>query len=237
MMINKRFEEYVKNLVGERCFIDLKETNGWRHAMKTFDEIVKPAFRGREDEDYYINFPMANIPDNADCGIKANTVTTTADDLSEIFEPVSKEIDRLVAEQINKVRLKRLQDNHPKGADIKAIFLVGGFGSSLFLKNSIQQEHPDIQVIQPNDAWSAIVQGAVLSKLPREAVVVSSIAERHYGVTTGARYVHTRDASRAKYKYWDEWEEIYRIGKMNWYIAKVSHCPVFLLYSLRPLTK
>lgn len=50
MMINKRFEEFVKSTVGERCFIDLKETNGWRSAMKTFDEQVKPGFRSRNDE-------------------------------------------------------------------------------------------------------------------------------------------------------------------------------------------
>jgi hypothetical protein len=78
MMINRRFEDYIKSKVGERCFFELKETNGWRHAMKTFDENIKPGFRGRDDEDQYINFPMANIPDNAHRGIKANTITVTA---------------------------------------------------------------------------------------------------------------------------------------------------------------
>lgn len=68
---------------------------------------------------------MADIPDDPNRGVKANTIAVTGNDLHAIFEPVFKEIDRLVAEQINKVRIKRLQDKHPKGADIKAgIFLT-----------------------------------------------------------------------------------------------------------------
>jgi hypothetical protein len=220
MMLNKRFEEFVKSTVGERCFLDLRETSGYRHAMKTFDENVKPGFRSRKDEDQYVNFPMANIPDNPKRGVKANTITVTADDLHAIFEPVFKEIDRLVAEQISKVRIKRLQDKHPMGGNIKAIFLVGGFGSSLFLRDAIEKAHPDIQVIQPNDAWSAIVQGAVLSKLPQQASVVSSVAENHYGVSAGREWNARRDIGGESYKYHDEYEEIWRVRAMTWYIHK-----------------
>jgi hypothetical protein len=145
---------------------------------------------------------------------------TSSDDLFAIFEPVFKEIDRLVSEQINKVRIKRLEDSHPKGAKIKAIFLVGGFGSSLFLRDAIAKAHPDIQVIQPDNAWSAIVQGAVLSKLPQQATVVSRVAESHYGVSAGDHYDALRDAGHDEWKYRDEWEEIDRISRMTWYISK-----------------
>ncbi|KAH8730677.1 hypothetical protein GQ44DRAFT_746602 [Phaeosphaeriaceae sp. PMI808] len=205
MMINRRFEDFIKSKVGERSYVELKETNGWRHAMKNFDENRMP----------YINFPMANIRDDPSRGIKANTITVTAVNLYGIFEPVFKEIDRLVGEQINKVQIKRLQDKHPKGADTKAIFLVGGFGSSLFLRDAIAKVHPDIQVIQPNNAWSVIVQGAVLSKLPQEATVVSSVAERHYGVAGGEKFESLRDARKEEDKYWDSLSEIFRISRMS----------------------
>jgi hypothetical protein len=137
-----------------------------------------------------------------------------------IFEPVFKEIDRLIAEKINKIRIKRLEDRHLKGSKIKAIFLVGGFGSSLFLKEAIQKAHPDIQVIQSENAWSAIVQGAVLSKLPQQATVVSSVAERHYGVSAGQEYDVVRSAGHDVWKHRDEWEEFDRISRMTWYISK-----------------
>ena len=126
----------------------------------------------------------------------------------------------MITVQIDKVRIKRLEDKHPKGAKIKAIFLVGGFGSSLFLKDAIQKAHTDIQVIQPENAWSAIVQGAVLSKLPQQATVVSSVAESHYGVSAGEIHDPVRDAGHEVWKYYDEWDEIDRISRMTWYISK-----------------
>lgn len=54
--------------------------------------------------------------------------------------------------QIGRVRIKRLSEKHPKGTAIKVVFLVGGFGASLYLKNAIVAACPDIQIIQPNDA-------------------------------------------------------------------------------------
>lgn len=134
-MINQRFEEFVKMTVGEECFSKLRETKGYRLAMKVFDENVKPGFRGPDDEDQYVNFPMANIPDNPNRGVIANTITVTAyglanqvefmmlmkirDNLYAIFLPVFEKIDRLIAEQIHTVRTKRVADGHPKGRSIK----------------------------------------------------------------------------------------------------------------------
>ena len=77
LMLNKRFEEWVKNIVGERAYIELRETNGYRLAMKQFDESIKPAFRSRDDEDQYINFPMANLKDDPTKKIKSNCITLT----------------------------------------------------------------------------------------------------------------------------------------------------------------
>lgn len=218
MLINGLFEDWVKDTVGERAFLDLRETNGFRLGMKDFDEKVKPAFQSRDDGEVYVNFPMADIPDNPSKGIKANALTLTGETLHKIFEPVFRDIDKLVAEQVAKVRIKRLQDQHPKGAAVKMIFLVGGFGSSQYLKKAIAEAHPDIQVIQPDDAWTAIVRGAVLSRLPQEAVVVSNCVERHYGVT--ARSVLDEFRDKGQKKHWDQWEELYRCDIMTWYLHK-----------------
>ncbi|KAI9661677.1 MAG: hypothetical protein M1821_008915 [Bathelium mastoideum] len=220
-IINKRFEQWIKDTVGERVHLDLKETNGYRLAMKQFEETLKPAFRSENDEDQFVSFPMAQIPDNRAKGIKANTLTLTGRDLKGIFDPVFKDIDRLVGGQIIKVQIKRMQERHPKGAHVKAVFLVGGFGSNLYLRDALATAHPGTQVIQPNDAWSAIVQGAVLSKLPKGASVVSSVAEKHYGVCAGSRWDSVRDKGRECEKYWDEYEEVYRCTVMKWYIHKV----------------
>ncbi|KAL8642198.1 MAG: hypothetical protein Q9226_008534, partial [Calogaya cf. arnoldii] len=106
-------------------------------------------------------------------------------------------IERMVEDQVNLVKVKRLNEGHSKAKEIKAIFLVGGFGSSEYLKQCLQTAHPGIQVIQPNDAWSAIVKGAVLSQLPQEAAITSTVATKHYGVAANATYHEREDAGQA----------------------------------------
>lgn len=158
LMLNLRFEQWVRDVVGEKVFLDLKETDAFRLAMKHFDETIKPGFRSRDDQDQYVHFPLANLKDEPAKGLKNSCITMTGRAVHDIFEPVFSNIDKLVGEQVNKVYIKRMKEKHSKGFDIKAIFLVGGFGSSAFLRESIANAHPDIQVIQPDDAWSAIVK-------------------------------------------------------------------------------
>ena len=40
------------------------------------------------------------------------------DTLKDIFEPIINDIDRLVSQQINEARVKRLTEQHPKGGKI-----------------------------------------------------------------------------------------------------------------------
>ena len=77
MLINGLFEDWVKDAVGERAFLDLRETNGYRLGMKDFDDKVKPAFQSKDDGEVYVTFPMADIPDNPSKGIKSNALTLT----------------------------------------------------------------------------------------------------------------------------------------------------------------
>jgi len=70
-MLNKRFEEHIKDIVGEDQFVKLRKTKGFRLAMKQFDETIKTAFMSPE-EDYYVNFPMANLADDKIHGISSN---------------------------------------------------------------------------------------------------------------------------------------------------------------------
>jgi hypothetical protein len=43
--------------------------------------------------------------------------------LHDIFQPVFKEVDRLVGEQIKEVYIKRMKEHHPKGFEIKVSYL------------------------------------------------------------------------------------------------------------------
>lgn len=98
------------------------------------------------------------------------------EDLNGIFAPLVTDILRLIDNQVKLVKLKRPQKS------ITAICLVGGFGSSHYLKACVESEYPHIHVLQPNEAWAAIAKGAALSTLPQKAVVVSTSSTKHYGV-------------------------------------------------------
>jgi hypothetical protein len=70
--LNKRFQQAVKDLVGEDQYFALRKTKGFHQATQQFDRLVKTAFRGDPEEDYYINFPMANLADDEDNNLISN---------------------------------------------------------------------------------------------------------------------------------------------------------------------
>lgn len=98
--------------------------------------------------------------------------------------------------------------------------MVGGFGSSRYLKNRLQQvyEAQGIQVIQPHDAWGAIVNGAVLSRLANQAGVASTKAVCHYGVVAANPYNALADRGRPIiFMLGDDTE---KVRKVTWYVYK-----------------
>ncbi len=79
-MINKRFEEAIKDAVGEEQYINLRKHKSYRIAMQFFDESVKPKFNPYDqdrDEVYYVNFPMAGLKDDPASNISSNCFNVT----------------------------------------------------------------------------------------------------------------------------------------------------------------
>ncbi|KAG6102860.1 hypothetical protein E4U30_000048 [Claviceps sp. LM220 group G6] len=79
----------------------------------------------------------------------------------------------------------------------------------------VTQHFPQIQVLQPEDAWAAIVKGAVLSKLPDHAAVISTCAARHYGTRYGIGYDVSRDAGEETYL---NRKGETRVTRMGWFL-------------------
>ncbi|KAK4182907.1 hypothetical protein QBC35DRAFT_419950 [Podospora australis] len=208
--LNERFADAVRDLVGEFEFDYLKKTKGYQLGMKSFELEVKRAFNGDLDEEYFVNFPMASLEDDPEGGLEANCWRMTGQHLKDIFAPLVHDIQCLVADQ-----LKRIRQNRP-GCKISGVFLVGGFGSNRYLKSCIQKQHPDVQVLQPSDAWAAIVKGAALSSLPQKAKIVSSSSTKHYGTLSNDRYDSVLDAGVPKV--WDRHYGFSRAPRMTWYI-------------------
>ncbi|KAH7175320.1 hypothetical protein EDB81DRAFT_769600 [Dactylonectria macrodidyma] len=207
--LNKRFAEAVERLVGEDQWYELKRSKAFFLANKLFDREIKKSFTGNPDEEYFVNFPTAKLKDDPESGLEDNTWRMTGDDVKAIFDPLVTDILRLINDQVQRVRLKQGTQ------DLKGIFLVGGFGGSQYLTKRVRDEHPDIEILQPPDAWAAIAKGAALSRMPREAIVTSTSATCHYGVS--ARAIHDSILDHGRPTFVSRDGEI-RSDRMTWYI-------------------
>ncbi|KAF2712359.1 hypothetical protein K504DRAFT_474745 [Pleomassaria siparia CBS 279.74] len=207
--LNKRFEEAVKNLIGEEEFFRVKKTKAWIRANTQFDRKVKPGFWGKPTEEYFVNFPMADLDDDPENGLESNCWRMTGNNVKDIFSPLISDILRLISGGSNDPKLQGVVNTR------KGIFLVGSFGSSVYLKSCVERDQPGIQVLQPSDAWSAIVRGAVLSKLPQTALVSSTKATQHYGVEAWSAYDNELDHGE---KTVNGRDGSVRVRKFTWYI-------------------
>lgn len=86
--------------------------------------------------------------------------------IAEILELIGEQVNRSIAKRGGKVLNVRTPSKHhdqsfncpAQADDPQGILLVGGFGSSQYLRQQVVKKFPDIQVIQPNDAWAAVVK-------------------------------------------------------------------------------
>jgi hypothetical protein len=117
-MLNKRMEQHISQIVGDEEFFRLRKTQGFRQAMKEFDNNIKPGFMATDDY-FYMNFPLANLEDDKASNLVDNCLTLNKETLTSIFGPLISEIEKLIDEQCNMVKIKRMQDGHAKADEIK----------------------------------------------------------------------------------------------------------------------
>lgn len=144
--------------------------------MDTFVEAIKPQFDGVEDQ--FVTLPASmhlSTLTNTAIGLEEGVLCLTAAELkSEVFEPVIREVLALIEEQLVKA-----------GALLQALFLVGGFGSSHYLFERVQQAFGRRigLVAVPPRCELAVVRGAVYFGLnPR--MVSTRIPRYWYGIDT-----------------------------------------------------
>jgi molecular chaperone DnaK (HSP70) len=135
-----------------------------------------------EAEGYSIALP--GFPNDENLGIRRNRLRIKAADLRQIFEPTINQIIDLVREQIRATN-----------KTTKAILLVGGFGQNTYLKESLRNTFGDaIRVLQPVNAWTAVVRGAVMMGLTHcnsqlaQITLVSRRARKHYGLQLSTEF-------------------------------------------------
>lgn len=164
-LLKRKFRDYLSSI----------PASAFETMMDQFVDTIKPQFDG--DGDQYILIPASmNLSslNNSEIGIVDGTLCLKAEELrNDVFEPVIKEVLALIEEQLVKAQT------------LQAIFLVGGFGSSNYLFERVQQVFISRvgQVAVPPRCELAVVRGAVYFGLnPR--VVTTRVPRCWYGIDT-----------------------------------------------------
>ncbi|GAW17700.1 hypothetical protein ANO14919_071650 [Xylariales sp. No.14919] len=200
-LVNQRFEQFLTT--------KLQNEGGWnttvlRGALDTFENNTKRSFSlASLAENVTYRIPVPGLSYNVNAGITRNSVfSLKAHELYMCFEICVLRTIQLVKEQITMC-------NKP----VRAVVLVGGFGTSAYLRERIQAAIIDeapvqspIELIQPKNAWLAVARGAAMSRIAQSKlpgydipVVVSRSARKHYGYEIGVRYndiIHGSMASK-----------------------------------------
>ncbi|PYH94592.1 actin-like ATPase domain-containing protein [Aspergillus ellipticus CBS 707.79] len=207
--VNRRFEEFLKERLSSNPGWELDTFN---NAMHRFETVTKRTFSGNTDDDFM--FPVPGIADTKELGVHRGRLQASGDTMKELFAPVLDEIHDLVKQQVE-----------TSSKNVRAIFLVGGFGQSPYLRKFLRDAFsPGIQVIAPVDGWTAVVRGALAKTLGDIAPLVvrscidSRKARKNYGMVKSVLFdANLHDANK---KYWFEFDGEYRINVMHWFICK-----------------
>lgn len=111
---------------------------------------------------------------------------------------------------------------------IKAVLLVGGFGASNYLKERLRGAVDNsVQIMQPPNAWLAVVQGAVMKGLaqsaPEQLTVVrvqNRRARKHYGTEWRVRYDERLHGHLRHKRHWCGLDGCWKVYTMEWFIRK-----------------
>ena len=188
-----------------------------QQTVKNF-ESTKTAFRDDPSQKtFYVNVPTVGTLEDA--GVYGGNFEITREEMRGLFDPIVDQIIQLIGVQVQNI-------SHGQGpVRVNAILLVGGFGESEYLFRRVQAwaSQMQIQVIQPREAATAIVRGAVMKGLePKEGVAKTQIvrrARRSYGVPVDHPFIegkhHEQDAM-----YQGQTGQKLAKNQISWFIRK-----------------
>lgn len=221
VFLDVAFAKYIETVIGEKQYNSIKES--YRNKMmKEFEFGIKRAFNGHDDQTYSVD--LKGVKDDPKNGIVDETITIKLSALVAVFDHVSQQIQKLVADQIAEVA--------EKGLTVKAILLVGGFGANQYLYERLRACHEanDVQVLQVNGAWSSICRGATLwglehtdpafsSSVISSPTVTSRLSRYSYGMAFSELYDPSKHVMEDVYV--DQEEGHYRAkDQMTWLLKR-----------------
>ncbi|KAI5270556.1 actin-like ATPase domain-containing protein [Aureobasidium subglaciale] len=243
--LNIKFRNVVESRMGPEAFKKLCESKPrcMNVAMNNFENYVKRNYNPLDSNTTYdgnnFNIPFPGATDDAKMGIDSGFFVLSSAEVGTIFRPLVDSIIDLIERQ----RMSLAAD----GKVAKGVIPVGGFGQSEFLYRSLKKrfadgdppleytqldespepesesKSPRFVIMQPENSWTAVVRGAVLSNL-EDKLVLSRKARRHYGIVCSEAFDAAQHSRRDRYI--DDVTKETRAGsQMSWHVKKGQDMP------------
>ncbi|XP_045189848.2 heat shock 70 kDa protein 12B-like isoform X1 [Mercenaria mercenaria] len=173
IMVDKAFENFLCDLVGETVFDTFKhlETVDWLHLSREF-EFKKQAAGTQSEGNVIMHFPVSltdlfetdkerkmSIKDTIVASKYGKTVELKRDKLKISHSTVDKLFEVSIQQIV--MHVQKLM-NDERMADIKAVLMVGGYSESPLLQRAIKSALPGIHILIPQEASSAVLRGALI---------------------------------------------------------------------------
>ncbi|KAK0613320.1 hypothetical protein B0T14DRAFT_438063 [Immersiella caudata] len=212
--LNRRFVSFLKNRIGH---LDGFDDELLAEAVDKFEKTVKRQFTANARPNDSFAIPVGGLQDKPELGIRRGRFALKASDLHAIFEPVVQEVIQLVKQQISDCKIP-----------IRGVLMVGGFGASNYLKERLRNAiDKKIIVLQPPNAWLAVVHGAVMKGLALSAPaqlttvrVQNRKARKHYGMQWDTTYSDDIHRPYSASAYYCKMDGCRKISVMNWFIKR-----------------
>ncbi|KAL4907139.1 hypothetical protein BDW74DRAFT_166661 [Aspergillus multicolor] len=218
--LNRRFADFLTRKLGRE--------EGWddevlQEAVERFDSIVKKQYSPTIDGGAGYVIPVPGMANNSSLNIRRGKITISPSEMHFIFEPLILKVIKYVQDQIAACK-NTSTTGTGKGIDIRAVLLVGGFGQNAYLKERLRDALKSVEVLQPPNAWTAVVRGAVMMGLSRTKAlktvdVVSRKARKHYGIELHTPYRRDKGHDETK-RYWCTRHGQYRVHAMFWFLER-----------------
>ncbi|KAK7935344.1 hypothetical protein PG985_000839 [Apiospora marii] len=191
--VDEAFKAHLQAVLGNEPGFDNEILGA---TVQAFESGPKRKFSTAAIPNGTFSVPVPGMERNKTIGIRNGHLHLKASDIYSMFEPVILQIIKLAKEQI-----------HTANVPIDAVVLVGGFGTSIYLRERLKDEIEDKEGVPlrfTSQSQLAVVYGAVMKE--------------HYGVELGVPY--NEDVHRDLYnkRYWDGLDGIWRVNVMTWFI-------------------
>lgn len=196
IFIDRQFKHWLRGLIGDGNYqlldpnaqqnkIGSHSTEGraMRTLMKDFETLKRTFSKDKSDMHMELPYPLENltIPGRVEGG----EFTVTNKTMCAFFNVCIAQVFELVKGHIDQI--------DRAGARTKNIFLVGGFGASVYLREELDRTFRlrHIQLRKPEKSWTAVVRGAVICGIEKNTTqnLIKATPCRHsYGVSVSLLY-------------------------------------------------